>query len=470
MVIALSMTVIAAAWALLFLGVDPVPTWFYVLAWYPTLAVLDRIGTRLGAGPSLLGDPRRALSLFAWSPVIWLVFEAANFRLRNWYYVFLPGTGIERWAGIVISFATVVPAIILTARLLEGIGLGVTWRSRPVRVRSRHLHAATALGALCAGLALAAPTLFFPLVWAAAWLLLEPYVYRRRPEWSLFADIGRGEWGRIARVMTGGLLVGILWECYNFWARGKWIYTLPWLDDLRLFEMPVLGFLGFPFFALEAWALYHALCAAGFAVAPFDIRAPSARQLLPGALIASLFGVATLAGMERLTISSTVPRLADLPGVTPDVVVQLRAARLGSVFDLAELDAAELARRSGLPHPTAERLQATTQLVTTRGIGTRHAATLNTLGIVSVCQLADHEPASLWEDYRKTRVQGAMQDLPPALITEAIAAPPRPTQAEVREWVAAASRACRSSTGVAPDATARRPGGSRTPGPGSPGG
>src|SRR5437764_8660365 len=46
-------------------------------------------------------------------------FEAINFRLQNWYYVFLPPHRLDRWAGITISLATVVPAVLLPERLLE---------------------------------------------------------------------------------------------------------------------------------------------------------------------------------------------------------------------------------------------------------------------------------------------------------------------------------------------------------------
>ena len=124
MLIAFSLLAILAAWILLFLQVDPVPTWFYVLVWYPTLVLLDDVGSRVSRGPSVLRNPRLAISLFAWSPIIWLLFEAANLRLRNWYYVFLPYAPVERWTGILLSFATVGPAIILAERLLASLGVG----------------------------------------------------------------------------------------------------------------------------------------------------------------------------------------------------------------------------------------------------------------------------------------------------------------------------------------------------------
>src|SRR5204863_72797 len=75
----------------------------------------------------------------------------------------------------------------------------------------------------------------------------------------LFADIARGDWGRIARLMAAGLFAGVLWESFNAASRAKWIYTVPLLEHVKLFEMPPIGFLGFPFFALEVWSLYPLL-------------------------------------------------------------------------------------------------------------------------------------------------------------------------------------------------------------------
>ena len=50
-----------------------------------------------------------------------------------------------------------------------------------------------------------------------------------------------------------------MWEFWNFWAGSKWVYTVPFFRQWKVFEMPLLGFLGFPPFALECWILYHLL-------------------------------------------------------------------------------------------------------------------------------------------------------------------------------------------------------------------
>src|SRR3989441_10351989 len=389
-------TTLAAAVVLALRGVPPFPTWLYVFAWYPTLALLDRLVVRRG-GESLFEKPRDLAVMLWWSAVIWLGFEAINFRLQDWYYVFLPDHRAERWLGVTISLATVVPAVLLPERLLARWGAGRGLRSRPIALRARDLVWSLALGCGALGLTLAVPRIFHPLTWGAVWLVAEPLLYRRSPERSLFGDVARGEWGRIARLMAGGLFAGALWESFNALARAKWIYTVPFLEHLKLFEMPPLGFLGFPFFALEVWSLYHPLA-----------RRPRAATVVPSVAFALL----VLAGMDRWTVSSTTPRLADLPAVSAEARSRLQDAGLTDVFLLAQLHPEEISRRAGLDHAGATSVREAARLSTLRGIGTRHAA--------SRTLVAPASPAAVWSIAHRG---------------------PRPTLPEVRVWVRAARRA-----------------------------
>ena len=61
---------------------------------------------------------------------------------------------------------------------------------------------------------------------------------------------------RIINLAWSGLLCGILWEFWNFWSRAKWHYTVPIMENLKIFEMPVPGYLGFPAFAFECFTMY----------------------------------------------------------------------------------------------------------------------------------------------------------------------------------------------------------------------
>jgi hypothetical protein len=423
MQVLLSLIALAAAWGLLLGGVDPVPTWFYVFAWYPTLTLLDGIARRLDGGPSLFARPVLALSLFAWSPVVWLVFEAANFRLGNWYYVFLPAHPVERWAGILVSFATVLPAIVLAERALAAAGVFRRRTHRPVVVRPADLRAAVWLALGSAALVAVWPRLFFPLVWGVGLFLAEPVAHTHAPSLSLLRDLERGDWGRIGRLLLGGLGIGLLWEGYNHWAEGSWIYTVPGLERIKLFEMPPLGFLGFPIFALSGWSMYAALCAVGVALPPAGPDRLRPRRALAAGIAAAAFAGAVLWGMERFTISSTLPRLADLPGVTATEAAALPAAGVTTVRRLAAQDPRWLATRVPLDSARARAAVETARLAVLRGLGAAHARALQELGIAGRCDLSGGDADSLSAALRRT-------------------GDPRPTPAEVRVWIRAADRGC----------------------------
>ena len=422
--IALSTAAVLTAWVLLLLRVEPVPTWFYVFAWYPTLVLLDSLATRLDGRPRMLRQ-RPMVYVFLWSPVVWLLFEAANFRLDNWYYVMLPHAAWERWAGIILSFATVVPAVLLAERALDAAGVFRRGRGPVLVVRPWELGCAVTAGLGMGALSLAYPIVFFPLIWGAVFLVVDPLVFRYRRSLSLLGDLAAGYWGRIGRLMLGGLGIGLLWECYNFWARGKWIYTVPWLEEFKLFEMPPFGFIGFPVFALEAWSMYAGLCLLGVAAPLYGTAVVRTGRVALALLLGAAFSATTIAGMERRTISSTVPRLSELPGLTAGELGALRSAGIRTSFELSRADPTDLADRAGLATQASESLVRTARITTLRGIGNRHAGTLIELGIGTVCELSEQDPDSLL--YR--------------MIGEGPRA--RPTGAEVRVWVRAAQRNCR---------------------------
>ena len=107
--------------------------------------------------------------------------------------------------------------------------------------------------------------LVWPLLWPSPYLaapvflgfifLLDPLNARAGDE-SLLGDLRAGTRDRLVNLLAAGFICGGLWEFWNFWARAKWIYTVPILGDIKIFEMPVLGYFGFPPFALECFTMY----------------------------------------------------------------------------------------------------------------------------------------------------------------------------------------------------------------------
>ncbi len=407
-------------------GVEPVATWLYQAAWYPTIALMAALVAHREGRDPLTARPLHALSLFAWSAVFWFFFELLNWRLRDWYYVNVPADRLARWAGISLAFATVLPAIFLAARVLQSWGVIGTVRTAPLTVTRAGLRLSSLAGVVFLVLPLLWPTWFFPLVWGATTLLAEPALYLRERRWSLIGDLERGDAGRIMRLLAGGAAIGLLWELFNSLARSRWIYTVPGLDRLKVFEMPLLGFLGFPVFALECWSVFHLLACFGIST-PEEPPARPVRLARKAVTAAAgvAFAVLVLAGMERCTLSSFTPQLAALPGLPPSAAFRL-AAQGETPFDLAHESAGEVARRAGVPASEALPWVEAARLVTLRGIGTANANRLARLGIVDLAALARQDPDTL-----ASRLRG--QDGADRLR--------RVTAAETRVWVSAAQTA-----------------------------
>lgn len=425
---------VAGACALAVRGLEPFATWLYPFAWYPLLLALEGGVALRGGRFFVLGRPRAVASLLLWSVPLWMVFELLNLRLGNWYYVLVPGERPVAWLGITISFATVLPAVFLPAALSglaegwagggsEGHGgaregertslQGGTPHGNPEHRRRLVPPVLRIAGLLFLVLPLVWPRIFFPLVWGALFLLVEPDLWRRFPSASLAVDLREGRRGRILALLAGGALAGLFWESLNWMARARWIYTVPGLEGLKWFEMPPLGFLGFPALALSAHSTYQWLVLHGVA-APVSLggapAVPSPRRRRRtwwgrGAMVlAPVVVLAALLGMERWTISSRSLHLRDLPGLLPGQVEDLRVWGVESPFELAEQNPRELAERiPGTPPGEARAWIDAARLAALRGMGARNARLLWSWGVRSPEELARMDPDALARCFTRVR-------------------------------------------------------------------
>ena len=71
----------------------------------------------------------------------------------------------------------------------------------------------------------------------------------------------------------------MLWEFWNYWSRAKWHYTVPIMEHVKIFEMPLPGYLGFPAFALECFTMYVFVRAVRIRPAEARLRRPDTSQL-----------------------------------------------------------------------------------------------------------------------------------------------------------------------------------------------
>jgi hypothetical protein len=250
----LGLMALAGSAALLVAGLPFMKIWFYCFAWWSFLLALDGLNFRRSGASYLFGRPSDFLVSALLSVSVWLVFELFNFRLKNWSYHGLPESGPVRWAGYVLGFATVIPALKILTAFIHGLLKNKRWTVRRLAVTPALLDLGLGLGLGFLLAALAWPRLFFPLVWLGFFFLIEPLNYRRRRP-SVLRDLEEGDATRAAAWMLAGLAAGIIWEAFNFWAGSHWEYHIPYLNFGRVFQMPVFGFGGFPPFALEIFAI-----------------------------------------------------------------------------------------------------------------------------------------------------------------------------------------------------------------------
>jgi hypothetical protein len=238
------------------LRLEPVHNLYYIFAWWAYILIIDAVIYGIKGDSLIVSRTNEFWFLTLWSAFIWFLFELANLRLHNWYYLHIPSDRSLRWTGYFLAYATVLPGLFETTEFLASAGFAKNAKVRPLRVTQKLLNAVYISGAAALILPLALPKYFFALIWVAFTLLLEPLNYRLGLR-SLLRDLERGNPRTLYRLLAGGAVCGFLWEFWNFHAGAKWIYDVPLVGNLKLFEMPVAGYIGFPLFAVECYAMYN---------------------------------------------------------------------------------------------------------------------------------------------------------------------------------------------------------------------
>ena len=238
-----------------------VRVWTTPICWWGYIFLTDALIYWI-KGESLLCSRTREF-VFCYVPfsiAFWLLFEVYNFHLANWRYEGLPKNVFVLVPGLALSFATIMPGMFQTAELFEALRVFDGYRIAKLRVTHAKVYGGVTFGLLFVIVPLLLPRHIakytFGFVWTGFVLLFDPIVYCSGGP-SLLGDLEKGNLRRIMGLFAAGYVCGFLWEFWNYWAAAKWVYTAPFTQDVKVFEMPVAGFLGFGPFAWEYFCGYQ---------------------------------------------------------------------------------------------------------------------------------------------------------------------------------------------------------------------
>lgn len=167
------------------------PHTFFPL-WLCWIICLNALTYRASGQCLLLKSPFRFMALFFVSACFWWIFEYLNRFVGNWYY-----SGSRYSAGTYfvlafLSFSTVLPAVESMKDYL------LTFSRKP--------HA--------------------------------------------FTNVKKGDYTLVTAYASASLVCGFFWEMFNFYSLARWQYSIPYVQVLHLFEMPILGYAGYLPFGL----------------------------------------------------------------------------------------------------------------------------------------------------------------------------------------------------------------------------
>ncbi len=243
-----------------FFKLEPFASWYFPLVWSGYILVLDALVYTLRKHSLISNKPYTILGMALISSLFWFIFELTNLIITNWSYHGLGGLEMQG-ANLVdlfglLSFSTVLPAFFETVELIKTIHLFDKKKlKKSYRISKTFLHTMIILGVLCFLLPFLMPSVTFPLVWLSFFFILDPINYLHRQP-SIIGHLKDRKLVIPLSLLLAGIVMGFFWEFWNYWAIPKWTYTVPFVGFFKIFEMPLLGYLGYFPFAFELYAMY----------------------------------------------------------------------------------------------------------------------------------------------------------------------------------------------------------------------
>lgn len=239
--------------------IQPFANYYYPLIWLGFILLLDAIIYQIRKNSLIYNKTKKFFIILVISAIVWWTFEIINLKLGNWTYN-NQIQNLDIFARRIIyrsmCFSTVIPAIIEIYDLLTSIHLFDHLKlKKHYRITKRFLTIMITLGILSLILTMTLSKYFFPLTWIAFFLILDPINYINKQP-SIIMHLRDRRLTIPITLFIAGLVAGFFWEFWNYWALNKWFYDVPFFGFFKVFEMPILGYLGYGPFAWELYAMY----------------------------------------------------------------------------------------------------------------------------------------------------------------------------------------------------------------------
>jgi len=241
--------------------VEPFALWYMSIVWIGYILFIDAMVYRVKGQSIISGYIKEFVFICILSVPFWLIFEFYNLFTKSWTYT------NYTWYIQVAYFITIMPAVLETFSLISAAGIFKRFDSsmlkKSARPTSRFYFVILVLlvlfGFVITVLPFIMPQIGYPFMWVGLMLLLDPLNNLiGRP--SVGQKVAAGKRSILYGLFLSGLIMGFFWEFWNFQAFPKWTYNISYLpfSYIKLFEMPIAGYLGYLPFAVEVY-LYYAL-------------------------------------------------------------------------------------------------------------------------------------------------------------------------------------------------------------------
>ncbi len=263
-----------------FSGPKFITNWALLPLFWGAIIFFDGIVYYRTCGRSIINDrPQTLIAIAVCSIGGWAYFEYLNFFVKeNWYYPAGDMISTEQFIiySLLGSSALLTIAFELYMMLETFPRLAVKYTQGPKVVVGKSIWKIILFASLLIMFLISLfPNQFFFFIWLVP-LLAFLAVLEILDIWTPFTPMRKGNWTPLLLMCLTYLIQGFFHEMWNYFSAehlangeiltynpGFWMYSVPYVNDFHLFEMPILGFFGYLPFGLYcwiAWLVYAYMC------------------------------------------------------------------------------------------------------------------------------------------------------------------------------------------------------------------